>query len=82
MCLVVKQERSDDTFRKISDVIHTIYEAVLHLPKPVRRVCIVSRSLIQSANNLGANRRLHGMVPVSVLLDHLRRPSHGKRAGS
>ncbi|ORY25239.1 major facilitator superfamily domain-containing protein [Naematelia encephala] len=26
---------------KIRDVIGTIYEAVLHLPKPVRRVCIV-----------------------------------------
>ncbi|ORX36430.1 major facilitator superfamily domain-containing protein [Kockovaella imperatae] len=26
---------------KVSDVISTIYEAVLHLPKPVRRVCIV-----------------------------------------
>lgn len=30
--------------RKIIDVVHTIYEAVLHLPKPVRRVCIVSVS--------------------------------------
>ncbi|WVQ83527.1 hypothetical protein IAT38_005668 [Cryptococcus sp. DSM 104549] len=26
---------------KIRDVVGTIYEAVLHLPKPVRRVCIV-----------------------------------------
>lgn len=27
--------------RKITDVIATIYEAVRHLPKPVRRVCYV-----------------------------------------
>ena len=30
------------TFSKLRDVVHTIYEAVLHLPKPIRRVCIVS----------------------------------------
>jgi solute carrier family 45 protein 1/2/4 len=29
------------TCRKFSDVWHTIYEAVIHLPKPVRRVCYV-----------------------------------------
>lgn len=29
------------TCRKIRDIIGTIYEAVLHLPKPIRRVCIV-----------------------------------------
>lgn len=27
--------------RKITDVVSTIYEAAIHLPKPVRRVCIV-----------------------------------------
>lgn len=27
--------------RKLTDVISTIYEAVRHLPKPVRRVCYV-----------------------------------------
>lgn len=26
---------------KVSDVVGTIYEAAIHLPKPVRRVCIV-----------------------------------------
>lgn len=30
----------------IRGIVSTIYEAVLHLPKPVRRVCIVRRSLI------------------------------------
>lgn len=35
-------------YRKIRDVVGTIYEAVLHLPKPIRRVCIVSLSPIPS----------------------------------
>lgn len=34
------------TARKIRDVVGTIYEAVLHLPKPIRRVCIVSLHLL------------------------------------
>ena len=34
--------------RKLTDVVHTIYEAVLHLPKPVRRVCIVGTAKISS----------------------------------
>jgi hypothetical protein len=29
------------SFSKITDVVATIYEAAIHLPKPVRRVCIV-----------------------------------------
>lgn len=36
------------TARKIRDVVGTIYEAVLHLPKPIRRVCIVSLHLLLS----------------------------------
>ena len=30
-----------DTYSKFTDVFSTIYEAVIHLPKPVRRVCYV-----------------------------------------
>ena len=36
-----RSESARLTLRKLRDIVLTIYEAVLHLPKPVRRVCIV-----------------------------------------
>ena len=56
--------------RKLRDVVSTIYDAVLHLPKPVRRVCIVSCDLWLGLTP-GTNSRIHGLVSVSVLLDNV-----------
>ncbi|KIR32051.1 hypothetical protein I352_05680 [Cryptococcus deuterogattii MMRL2647] len=44
-CWTQEEKEKDSIFgerrSKIRDVVGTIYEAVLHLPKPIRRVCIV-----------------------------------------
>ncbi|CAD6576865.1 MAG: hypothetical protein TREMPRED_001789 [Tremellales sp. Tagirdzhanova-0007] len=44
-CWTQEEDERENIFgerrSKFSDIVHTIYEAVLHLPKPVRRVCIV-----------------------------------------
>lgn len=44
------------TTRKIRDVVGTIYEAVLHLPKPIRRVCIVSLHLLSKKDWLNLKK--------------------------
>jgi hypothetical protein len=77
------QKCTTDDKSKITDVIHTIYEAVKHLPKPVRRVCIVRSPVLRTVGyitnlGLGPNRSVHGLVSLPLLFYNLRSGGHGE----